>query len=60
MIGPLIEETYIRSVASVLHSWLNYLYEVSNTKHLAAESSLRFPIAALLERTSSEIRHQWR
>lgn len=50
MTSPLIEETYIRSVASVLHSWLNYLYEVSNTKHLAAESSLRFPIAALLER----------
>ena len=45
-----MEETYIRSVASVLHSWLNYLYEVSNTEHLAAESSLRFPIAALLER----------
>ena len=50
MTSPLIEETYIRSVASVLHSWLNYLYEVSNTKHLAAESSLRFPIAGFLER----------
>lgn len=50
MNSPQIEETYIRSVASVLHSWLNYLYEVSNTKHLAAESSLRFPIAGFLER----------
>ena len=55
MTSPLIEETYIRSVASVLHSWLNYLYEVSNTKHLAAESSLRFPIAALLERTDVKL-----
>lgn len=55
MSSPLIEETYIRSVASVLHSWLNYLYEVSNTKHLAAESSLRFPIAALLERTDVKL-----
>lgn len=55
MSSPLIEETYIRSVASVLHSWLNYLYEVSNTKHIAAESSLRFPIAALLERTDVKL-----
>lgn len=43
-------EFYIRNVADVVHSWMNYLYEVSDTKHLAAESSLRYPISGLLER----------
>lgn len=41
---------YIRNVANVVHSWMSYLYEVSETKHLAAESSLRYPISGLLER----------
>ena len=40
----------IRNVANVVHSWIGYLYEVSETKHLAAESSLRYPITGLLER----------
>ena len=41
---------YIRYVANVVHSWMSYIYEVSETKHFAAESSLRYPIAGLLER----------
>ena len=41
---------YTRNIANVVHSWMNYLYEVSETEHLAAESSLRYPIAGLLER----------
>lgn len=40
----------IRNIANVVHSWMGYLYEVSEVKHLAAESSLRYPIAGLLER----------
>lgn len=41
---------YIRNVANVVHSWMSYLYEVSKTEHLTAESSLRYPISGLLER----------
>ncbi len=53
---------YIRNVANVVHSWMSYLYEVSETKHLAAESSLRYPISELLERKDDiklemEVRH---
>lgn len=40
----------IRNIANVVHSWMGYLYEVSEVKHLAAESSLRYPIVGLLER----------
>lgn len=46
---------YIGNVADVVHSWMNYIYEVSDTEHLAAESSLRYPIAGLLERKKGEI-----
>ena len=35
---------------NVVHSWMGYLYEVSEIKHLAAESSLKYPIIGLLER----------
>lgn len=44
---------YIRNIANVVHSWMGYLYEVSEVKHLAAESSLRYPIVGLLERKIS-------
>ena len=46
----MVSDFYIRNVANVVHSWMNYLYEVSETEQLAAESSLRYPIAGLLER----------
>ena len=41
---------HIRNIANVVHSWMGYLYEVSEVKHLAAESSLKYPIVGLLER----------
>lgn len=43
-------DTIILNVANVVHSWMGYLYEVSEVKHLAAESSLKYPIVGLLER----------
>lgn len=46
---------YIGNVADVIHSWMNYIYEVSDTDHLAAESSLRYPIAGLLERKKDDV-----
>jgi len=50
---PMTSEFYIRNIANVVHSWMSYIYEVSDTKHFAAESSLRYPIAGLLERKKS-------
>lgn len=44
------DEFDIRNIANVVHSWMSYIFEVSSTKHLAAESSLRYPIVGLLER----------
>ena len=41
---------HIRNIANVVHSWMGYLYEVSEVKYLAAESSLKYPIVGLLER----------
>lgn len=35
---------------NVVHSWMGYLYEVSEIKDLTAESSLKYPIIGLLER----------
>ena len=43
----------IQSVANVVHSWMSYIYEVSDTKHLAAESSLRYPIVGYFERCNN-------
>ena len=41
----------IQSVANVVHSWMSYIYEVSDTEHLAAESSLAYPIVGYFERS---------
>lgn len=46
----LTRKQIIVSIANVVHAWLSYLYEVSNTEHLTAESSICYPITGLLER----------
>lgn len=46
----MFQSNSIRSISHVVHSWMSYLYEVSETPHLAAESSLRYPITGFLER----------
>ena len=45
----------IKSICNVVHSWMGYIYEVSSTKHFAAESSLRYPIVGYLERLGAII-----
>ncbi len=46
----LTRKKIVVSIANVVHAWLSYLYEVSNTEHLTAESSICYPITGLLER----------